>query len=145
MIWFVLHTSNLSWMPYCIFPSWIDRYILFYSYIKTFNWFWSTKITGSLWSGLQYWTTDWTGKLIAVESLTQFLVDVQSQFLVDNYFLNQALQPTSTGGWCQVCIDDHRPLFCETCETNWETRFSLKFVNVGDKPNFLKLVFVLFL
>jgi len=35
-------------------------------------------------------------------------------------------------------------LFRQTCETNSETRFSLKFVKLGDESNLLKLVFVLF-
>jgi len=43
-----------------------------------------------------------------------------------------------------VGVDDHRLLFRQTCETNSETRFSLKFVNVGDEPILLKLVFVSF-
>jgi len=51
--------------------------------------------------------------------------------------------PFKTAVCSQVCLDDHRPLFGQTCETNSETRFSLKFFNVGDKPTFLKLVFVL--
>jgi len=36
------------------------------------------------------------------------------------------------------------PIFQQTCETNSETRFSFKSVNVGDEANLLKLVFVSF-
>ena len=61
-----------------------------------------------------------------------------------NYFWNQAPIPPSTRRRHQVCVDDRRPLFQQTCETNSETRFSLKFVNVGDEPNLLKLAFVSF-
>jgi len=43
-----------------------------------------------------------------------------------------------------VCGDDHKPLFRQTCETNSETRLSLKSVKVGDEPNLLKLVFASF-
>jgi len=35
-------------------------------------------------------------------------------------------------------IEDHKPLFRQTGETNSETRFSLKFVNVGDEQKFPK-------
>jgi len=35
-------------------------------------------------------------------------------------------------------------VYVPTCETNSQTWFSLKFLNVGNKPNLLKLVFVLF-
>jgi len=38
-----------------------------------------------------------------------------------------------------MCIgEDHKPLFRQTGETNSETRFSLKFVNVGDEKKFPK-------
>ena len=54
-------------------------------------------------------------------------------------FKNQARIPTSTRRRHQVmCVTDHKPLFRETGETNSETRFSLKFVNVGDEQKFPK-------
>ena len=37
-----------------------------------------------------------------------------------------------------MCVKDHKPLFRQTGETNSETRFSLKFVNVGDEQKFPK-------
>jgi len=37
-----------------------------------------------------------------------------------------------------MCVEDHKPLFRQTGETNSETRFSLKFVNVGDEQKFPK-------
>ena len=37
-----------------------------------------------------------------------------------------------------MCVDDHMPLFRQTGETNSETRFSLKFVNVSDEQKFPK-------
>ena len=37
-----------------------------------------------------------------------------------------------------MCVEDHKPLFQQTGETNSETRFSLKFVNVGDEQKFPK-------
>ena len=37
-----------------------------------------------------------------------------------------------------MCVEDHKPLFRQTGETNSETRFSLKFVNVGDERKFPK-------
>jgi len=43
-----------------------------------------------------------------------------------------------------MCVDDHKPLFRRTSETNSETGFSLKFVKVDDEPNLPKLVFVSF-
>jgi len=62
-----------------------------------------------------------------------------------DYFKKQALIPTSTRKRHQVmCVDDHKPLFRQTGETNSETRSSMKFLNVGDKPNLLKLVFASF-
>ena len=36
-----------------------------------------------------------------------------------------------------MCVDDHKPLFRQTFETNSETRL-LKFVNVGDEQKFPK-------
>jgi len=61
--WFALHSSNRSWAPYCIFPSWIDiRHIPCYNYIKTLSLFWGALSTGSLWSGLQCWTAGWAAK-----------------------------------------------------------------------------------
>ena len=35
-------------------------------------------------------------------------------------------------------VEDHKPLFRQTGETNSETRFSLKFVIVGDEQKFPK-------
>jgi len=51
-------------------------------------------------------------------------------------FKTMASIPTSTRRRHQVCIDDHRSLFQQTCETNSEARFSLQSVNVGDEPNY---------
>jgi len=56
-----------------------------------------------------------------------------------NYFKNQARIPTSTRRRHQVMrVEDHKPLFRQTGQTNSETRFSLKFVNVGDEQKFPK-------
>jgi len=60
-----------------------------------------------------------------------------------NYFKTQGPIPTSTRRRHQMGVDDHRLLFLQICETNSETRFSLKFVN--DEPSLRKLAFVSFL
>jgi len=65
---------------------------------KTLNWFWGARATGSLWSGLHCWTVEWAAKLTAVESQTQFSVDVQS-----------------TSRWNQIslnCVGRQQSLFC---------------------------------
>jgi len=61
-----------------------------------------------------------------------------------NYFYNQAPIPTSARRRHQVCVEDHTSLFLQTCETNSETRLSLKLVDVGDEPNLLQLAFASF-
>jgi len=133
--------------------------------------FWGARATDLLWSRLHCWTLDWAAKSTAVESysilsgcpdsgiksLWSVSAGEKSSFSFSNtyrceaifqrydYFLNQAPKPTSTRRRHQVmCVDDHKPLFRQTGETNSETRFSLKFVNVDDEPNLLKLVFVPF-
>ena len=42
------------------------------------------------------------------------------------------LQPEDNISHQVMCVEDHQPLFRQTGETNSETRFSLKFVNVGE-------------
>ena len=55
-----------------------------------------------------------------------------------NEIVATGLKKTTSG----MGFDEHRLLFRQTCETNSETRFLLKFLNVGDTLNLLNLVFV---
>jgi len=139
---------------------------------KTFNWVqsvWGAGAAGSLWCGLHCWTVDWAAKSTAVEfdsilsccpdngtkSLWSVPAGNKSSFCPTtyrceavfqryNYFWNQAPIPTSTRRRHQMCVKNRRPSFWQTCETNSETRFSSKLVNVGDEEKLLKPVFVSF-
>jgi len=167
--WFTLHSSNLSWPPYYTSPSWMDISFLtitskhlgptgvkvpdlqdhcIVAYIALLNSWLSCKvdrcgISDSILSGCLINRTKslWS---ISAGNKSPFAfsnyIPLRSCFQQYNYFYKQELKPTSTRTQHQVCVNDHRPLFRQSCETNSETWFSLKFVNVSDKWNLLKLV-----
>ena len=150
--WFALRSSNLSWVPYCISPRWIDISLLAIT---------SNHLTGCeallrcqryrfivkwMHCRIAYWAE--TSTAVECDSslsgcpnqILQICVWRQQKFF-SNYiplwtcfstmelFLNQTPIPNSTRRRHQVGVDDHRLLVRQTCETNSETRFSLKFVN----------------
>ena len=76
-----------------------------------------------------------------MESLTELWVNVHSVETNRSELCGQATKVILLFPTTYLC---QAGLFRKTCETNSGTRFSLQFVNVGDKPNLLKLVFVFF-
>ena len=161
--WFPLDSSSLSWAPNYISLRWIN---IPFSQLhqKHAKHFWGARATDLLWSGLHCWTVDWAAKSTAVESDsilsgcpdngTKSLWSVsagnksscffQLHTPVKLFFNNittfktkhgYQLQPEDDIRWC--ALKTTSPCFVKLVKQT-ETRFSLKFVNVGDEQKFPK-------
>ena len=165
--WFGLHSSNHSWAPYHIFPRWIDialltitskhltgceallrcqscRFIV--KWIALLNSRLSCQVDScGVWLNFE-WMSRQRNQIFLICVGRKQKLFFQQYTVVKRFFNDITIFSflNSTRGQHQVCVDEHNPLFRQTCETNSKTRLSLKFVNVGDEPNLLKLVFVSF-
>jgi len=150
--WFELHSSNLSWVAYCIFPRWIDIPLLTitskrltgcedllrcHSYrfivkrVALQNSSWSCKVdTCGVWLRFEWMSKPNVPDLFRHTTKALFLFPTtyrcETVFSTIWVFWNKSPIPTSTRRRHQVGVD--RLLVRQTCETNSETRFSLKFV-----------------
>jgi len=120
---FALHSSNLSWAPYYISPRWIDTSLLTIT---------SKHLTGcealfevpelQVHCGLHCLLNSWLSckvgscRVWSCYSTTIFKTRHRYQ-----------LQPEDDIRWL---LETTGSLLRQTCETNSETRFSLKFLNV---------------
>jgi len=146
--WFPLDSSNLSWAPDCISPRWINislltitsktseallrcqSYRFIAKWIALLNRWLSCKVDScGVWFNFEWMSKQWNQISLTCVRRQQKLFwffqlhTIVKLFFNTNYFQNQARIPTSTRTRHQVmCVDDHKPLFRQTCETNSETR-----------------------
>ena len=145
--WFPLDSSNLSWAPDCISPRWINislltitsktseallrcqSYRFIAKWIALLNRWLSCKVDScGVWFNFEWMSKQWNQISLTCVRRQQKLFwffqlhTIVKLFFNTNYFQNQARIPTSTRTRHQVmCVDDHKPLFRQTCETNSET------------------------
>ena len=148
----------LSWAPNYISPRWINISLLtitsktcealsrHQSYRFIVKWIallnlldWAAKSTAvESWFNFERMSRRWNQiSLICVRRQQKLFCFFQLHCLpLWSCFSTLTIFKTKHGH--QLQPDDHKPLFRQTCETNSETRFSLKSVNVGDEQKFPK-------